>query len=89
MTAGKMNCSTECPLDGTPRATLRRLQVCQEAVQYSTVQNEYRTEQGMTEENRLRYCGQTDRIPQEKESLRTTQETEYGTEKITSLVYVV
>jgi hypothetical protein len=25
MTAERVNCSTECPLDGTPRAPLRRL----------------------------------------------------------------
>jgi hypothetical protein len=31
----------------------------------------------------------TDRIPQEKGSLRRIQEPEYRTEKITSLVYVV
>jgi hypothetical protein len=34
MTAGNMDCSTECSLDGTRRAILR--------VQYSTEEDEYR-----------------------------------------------
>jgi hypothetical protein len=70
MTARKMNCSTECPLDGTPRATLRgllnswreiRLPGLDRPVQYGTrtstepVQDRKNTEQGMTEEDR--YCG--------------------------------
>jgi hypothetical protein len=59
MTAGKMNCSTECPLDGTPRDTLNGLLNGLRRIRLpggSTVRNEdqyrTRTEQGITEEDR-------------------------------------
>jgi hypothetical protein len=65
MTARKINCSTECPLDGTPRATLRELLEDyrtsknssargQHSTEQGPVQNEYRTStrQGMIENDR-------------------------------------
>jgi hypothetical protein len=73
MTARKMNCSTKCPLIGTPR-------------EYSedSSTRQYRTSEDLkkTDTEILR----TDRISQEKELLRRIQELEYRTEKITSLV---
>jgi hypothetical protein len=54
MTAEKMNCLTECPLDGTPRATLRGLVNGWERIRLrgSTVLNEdrKRTSRGQRKE---------------------------------------
>jgi hypothetical protein len=81
-----MNCSIECPLDDTPKASLRGLL---NEDQYSTgeaVQDRTSTEKGMTEEDR---DIAEDKIPKEKGSLRRIQEREHRTERMKSLIYVV
>jgi hypothetical protein len=89
MTTSKMNCSIQCPLDGTPRATLRGLLNGWRSIRLpglsSTVQNEYRTREDLkkTDSEILR----TDRQNTAGEGI--TKKPEHRTEKITSLVYVV
>jgi hypothetical protein len=82
MRARKMNCSTKCPLDRTPRATLRVYWTAGRRFVDETVQNEYRAK---TETEILR----TDRISREKGLLGSIQEPEYWTKKAKSIVYVV
>jgi hypothetical protein len=73
MRARKINCSTKCPLDGTPR---------EYSEDSSTRQDRTMEDLKKTDTEIL----QTDRIPQEKGSLRRIQEPEHRTENITSLV---
>jgi hypothetical protein len=64
-----MNCSTECPLDGTPRATLKGLlEDCKTSKDSSTIQyrTRPRTVQNDLRRQILRYCGQTEYL-REKE----------------------
>jgi hypothetical protein len=74
-----MNCSTECPLDGTPRATLRGLlEVCRNSkdsparMQYSTERN--RLPGGSTVPVRIRLRDSTERDPGQ---YRITEEDRY------------
>jgi hypothetical protein len=90
MTAGKINCSIKCLLDGTGRATLRGLLEDYKRVKNSSARRQDSTEQGhyWNTEGGFVYgtvhCKRqillTERIPQE-ELLRRTQEPKYRREK--------